>query len=68
MSLARQPNDEPPRRPVLRIVEASESAGLPNGSGNEHGSPARGIVWGLVLSLVGFWLPLTAVVGRLVLK
>jgi len=68
MSLARQPHDDPPRRPVLRIVSSSEPVELSIGNGDEQDSPARGVVWGLGLVLVGFWLPLAAIAGRLALK
>lgn len=68
MSLARQPHDDPPRRPTLRVVSSSEPVELSSGNGDEYGSPARGMVWGLGLAVVGFWLPLAAIVGRLALK
>ena len=60
MSLAHDPRHEPPERPHLRVIPG----------GREHveiepeGSPARGIVWGLIFAIGGFWVPLAAILGR----
>ena len=67
MSLARQPQDDPPPRPRLRLVPSEAPASRWEREELE-GSPARGVVWGVTLSLAGFWVPVAAIVYWLTSK
>lgn len=52
MAALRKPEPDPePRRPHLAVVPRSETVAVPGGS------PARGILIGVALSVLGFWLP-----------
>jgi len=61
MSLARQPEPqhEPPRRPELRLVPSDATVFEQE---SLESSPSRGIMWGVGISLVGFWIPAAALV------
>lgn len=64
MSFARQPESEPPKRPNLRLVPSRVPDRLPENAA-VSGSPARGIMWGVLLSVAFFWAPLAAAAGWL---
>ena len=65
MSLARQPQPERNPRSHLRLVtpdsdEAAMNEPIPlplTIATRREGSPARGILLGLLLSIAGFWVP-----------
>ncbi len=59
-----QPEFEPPERPALRLVEAAGASGalpatLPEAALSREAF-SNGLRWGIVVSSLGFWLPVAA--------